>query len=117
MEMGTVLERKRRNQTERDMKRIPFDSKLFFAAMCGRLGRRPDHIHGLYFVYYPKNEEEERLFRDETIIIREFLDHFKVLFSGTGVDYFVGAGGENEKLALCISITPQPKKQDGISKS
>ena len=100
---------------------IPFHYGLFYGAMCHWLGREPDlkvnaGFDGFYdYVYYPNNKKEENHFEGLVQSIREWLDLFEIIFSGTHVEYSTSAGNERDKLALRITIrheVPEPKKRD-----
>ncbi len=90
---------------------IPFQLGLFYGAMCHTLGRCPDHKVLLGddryydFQYYPADDAEKHKFRERAQILREFLDHFEITFSGTRVEYSTSAGDEAGKLTLRITIT------------
>ena len=97
-------------------KRIPFHVGMFYAAMCHYAGREPDQkvfggYDGFYeFTYYPTNKDEAERFEKLTSTVREWLDHFKIIFSGTQVEYHKSAGVKKDALALHIAISHKVKK-------
>ena len=97
-------------------KRIPFHVGMFYAAMCYGAGRVPDEkivsgFSGIYdFTYYPTNKDEGEQFEKLTSTLREWLDHFEVIFSGTQVEYHKSAGVKKDALALHITISHKVKK-------
>ena len=73
--------------------RFPFHFGLFYHAVIGLLKREPDIKNcsgsdGYYdFVYQPKNEKEQELFKEQVQIIKQWLDLFEIKFSETRVDF------------------------------
>jgi hypothetical protein len=98
-------------------KQIPFHYGLFYGAMCHWVGREPDQRvrhgdDGFYdFLYYPADEVEKKEFWNHAQLLREFLDHFLITFSGTRVEYSTTAGHDRDKLALRVTIRHPVKKE------
>lgn len=64
------------------MKKMSFHFGIFYHAVIGYLGRKPDVEaclggDGFYqFIYVPRNETEIKEFEHTAIDIREWMDHF-----------------------------------------
>lgn len=76
------------------MKRAIFHPRLFTAALTGLIGRAPDdqydHNEGeRVFVYRTLNPEDGRTLKNAVQTIKEWLDHFDILFSKSKVNYGV----------------------------
>ncbi len=88
--------------------RIPFDQKQYYYAMIGLLGRVPDKSSQEGFsglssnIYQPKNEVEREKFKTSVSELRQWLDGYDIIFSGSDCSYH-----ENDKNFgehLCITI-------------
>ncbi|RYE97243.1 MAG: hypothetical protein EOO77_39420 [Oxalobacteraceae bacterium] len=95
------------------MRRAEYQHRLFFCAIRGLIGRDPDqHTQdgqiGVYrMIYYPVDQSlsECRALRRHLPEIREWLDHFDVLFSKTQVIWGENPYSGTKGMCLYIEVT------------
>lgn len=69
--------------------KIPFHYGIFYHAMIGLVGRKPDNIVGLSgdgfyeFRYFVHNDAERENFQNYVAILKEWLDQYDIIFSGS----------------------------------
>ena len=90
------------------MTRTPFHYGMYYRAMIGLIGRKPDTavrhgMDGFYdFIYEPQDDQECQQFPEYVQVLHEWLNHFDILFSDSRVEWTDQWGSGKKKILRVI---------------